>query len=337
MKFILLWSLVWSLQAVLTVSFPLPNEPPTPPPTPTISNNYTTSRLEVRQSSSPSPLPSPPAYDPMFDEPPDTWGYVPTIENHNNAHHYNAIPTRVLSRYRFSTNNNYERALTPIIYHQIQIFTSMMWGHFWLRQGLTSTLANPFHPTRFQNGRVYPIPFAAPRPLMRLNPLAGELDWENDPIFEFPIGPNGRVFGLNMNRQPGAGNNALPSDTFVVFGYHRWDVTFTSPIYIGVHTRVSETPRTDGEAPSPLQWCPVVNYDATSGPSVNSFGQPWTGVPENRRLIGPVWRALRDWLPAIPILKQPFGPRELEALDQVRNAVNISETENAVDNRSQLY
>ncbi|KAI1265155.1 hypothetical protein F5Y18DRAFT_387572 [Xylariaceae sp. FL1019] len=303
--------LLWSILALLVAALPVQNDHL---PTPTVkTHNTTTSSLQARQSPRETGTPISPLYDPEIDEPEDVNGNGPAITSHNTLHPRNYIPERVISHIDPVLLN------PPVMFHRLQIFDAMNWGHEWLRNSMTSEEYREFQPLRHVNGQPYPIPFAQAFILMFPQPGSGELDWHRDSFFEYPIGRYGIPTGFPGT--PATDPRGLPSETFVIFGYRSTDTTRQHPIYVGVIYRSRRTFEPDQVPLYALRWCPIVNYDATAGPENNPVNLPWTGQEAFNlsNVIYTVWTAIRDWRPTVPLIKtslrRPSG-KSAEAKDQ---------------------
>ncbi|KAI0165829.1 hypothetical protein GGR57DRAFT_138040 [Xylariaceae sp. FL1272] len=320
--------LIWSILALLVAAFPVQ---PDHLPSPTIkSHNATTISLEARQRPpSPSAIPVSPPWDPALDMPPDPDGLMPRITEYNNLYPGNMIPSNVLSGYTPRVSGRPARP--PTLFHQLQIWQAMNWGRYWVRATRTDPTLNAMDGTPLQSGLRYPRPFRPLGTLSRVEPDLGALNWDTDAFFEFPIGTNGRQYGVDFSHTPAPGRAPLPSATFVVFGFQRTDTTYVNPIYVGVINRRRMEP-TNGP---PIRhgrtgWCPIVNYDGTRAPNRNPAGRPWTGVPHFGNPLGNIWRIIRDWRPADPMIKQAWSPpgKRMEGRDQPQSADGASELKN---------
>ncbi|KAH8166739.1 hypothetical protein CIB48_g1511 [Xylaria polymorpha] len=195
-----------------------------------------------------------------------------------------------------------------VMFHQRDIYQQFRWASSVYRTMMIDPQnVNTQHPGIQPNGEIWPRPLRVGGNLIIEASSGGELDLNNDLILEFPVGEGSTYFGVDfadVNPPGRAPRRHLPSNHMIVFGYHRDDVALMRPLYIGMITRegYTETTRTR------WHWCPVVNYDATPGPTRNVFGYPWQGINPTFRM-GTIAYFLRNWLMTTPFVKQPRNPR----------------------------
>ncbi|KAI0436551.1 hypothetical protein F4803DRAFT_221219 [Xylaria telfairii] len=223
---------------------------------------------------------------------------------------HNNIPERVVAGppARPGSETTNDGGTRQVMFHQRDIYQQFQWAANTYRSlTLDPQNVNTQNPGLRANGETWPRPLRVGGNLIVEASGGGELDLHNDLILEFPVGEAGTYFGVDFSNVPPPGPAArrhVPSNHMIVFGYHRSDIALTRPLYVGMITRegYTETTRTR------WHWCPVVNYDATPGPTRNVFGYPWQGINPTFRL-GTIAYFLRNWLITTPFVKQPRNPR----------------------------
>ncbi|KAI1175846.1 hypothetical protein F4777DRAFT_578632 [Nemania sp. FL0916] len=259
----------------------------------------------------PPATPTPPAWisppmNPALDTPPITPLLRAQRQEYEGNAQFNNIPERVMagpsSRAQNLANGPGVRQL---MIHGNSIFAQFQYAHEVYRSiMLDPQNVGPEHPGLAQNGEIWPRPL---RQAGRIHNQAngGELNMNTDLILEFPYGEGNSYFGSDFTNVNGPEHSRrnVPSNTLLVFGYRRADLALERPLYIGLITR--EGYQITGR--SNWHWCPVVNYDATAGPTENAFHHAWQGVNALFGL-GVITYFLRDWLIDQPFVKHPRMP-----------------------------
>ncbi|KAI0599207.1 hypothetical protein F4775DRAFT_591656 [Biscogniauxia sp. FL1348] len=213
----------------------------------------------------------------------------PVLEQHiawyNNAFPQNQIPQRLMASARSGGDQNAD----PIQFHQYELWNTMRIAAIHWRNWL-GTPRDSRDPRPGFRGVHFPreIPERV-QSYGRIRVHLGELDWNRDTIYEFPMMEAGMVFGEHypMTR----------IEHFIMFSFRNGDLT--TPVWAGLTTRA-------GEERSNRHFAPAVAYDGTQTNQRAANGIMLAGVDLALTYFVPAL-FLRSWNPLRPFDKHNRG------------------------------